>query len=203
MIKLIIFDFDGVIVVGSNEEYFRCYHEALEKVGVHLDSQEERKRILERWSQPYQRELAGLLREYPQHLEKAVEAFEQCYYSPELRENIKLVKGTKDALENLSRKYTLAIASGMYRKMMDPLIEKFGIPYFKKIITNEDINKKEDFKPAPFMISKIMNDLSISQSETIMVGDGKNDVLMAQNAGIIPVVVLTGHLNKKEAEELE
>ncbi len=35
-----------------------------------------------------------------------------------------------------------------------------------------------------------------------MVGDAKNDVLMAQSAGVEPIVVLTGHLKKEEAVEL-
>jgi beta-phosphoglucomutase-like phosphatase (HAD superfamily) len=34
MVKLIIFDFDGVIITGSNEGYFTCYHKALEAIGV-------------------------------------------------------------------------------------------------------------------------------------------------------------------------
>lgn len=36
-----------------------------------------------------------------------------------------------------------------------------------------------------------------------MVGDAANDVLMAQNADILPVVVLTGHLNEEQAKELK
>lgn len=39
-------------------------------------------------------------------------------------------------------------------------------------------------------------------AETIMVGDARNDVMLARNAGILPVVVLTGHLSRFEAEEL-
>ncbi|MBU4245864.1 MAG: HAD hydrolase-like protein, partial [Nanoarchaeota archaeon] len=35
------------------------------------------------------------------------------------------------------------------------------------------------------------------------VGDAKNDVLMARNARIEPIVVLTGHLSKSEAEVLK
>jgi len=34
------------------------------------------------------------------------------------------------------------------------------------------------------------------------VGDAENDVQMARNAGIEPIVVLTGHLNKDKAESL-
>jgi phosphoglycolate phosphatase-like HAD superfamily hydrolase len=47
-----------------------------------------------------------------------------------------------------------------------------------------------------------MRRTGIGKDETIMVGDAKNDVLMAQSAGIKPVVVLTGHLNRNQAEDL-
>ena len=46
MIKLIIFDFDGVIITGSNDGYIKSYHHALESVGVNLEPEEERRRIL-------------------------------------------------------------------------------------------------------------------------------------------------------------
>jgi phosphoglycolate phosphatase-like HAD superfamily hydrolase len=39
-------------------------------------------------------------------------------------------------------------------------------------------------------------------SETNLVGDAKNDVVMDQNAYDLPIVVLTGYLNKIKAEKL-
>ena len=44
---------------------------------------------------------------------------------------------------------------------------------------------------------------NVSSQNAIMVGDAANDVLMAQNADILPVVVLTGHLNEEQAKELK
>lgn len=89
------------------------------------------------------------------------------------------------------------------RKTMDNLIKKFNISYFKKIVTNEDVKKDRDKKPASFMINKILTDLSIYPQETICVGDAKSDVIMARNAKVTPIVVLTGHLTQKEAKELK
>ena len=47
-----------------------------------------------------------------------------------------------------------------------------------------------------------MKGLKFKSSETIFAGDAKNDVLMAQNTHVTPVAVLTGHLDKRQAEEL-
>lgn len=203
MIKLIIFDFDGVIVTGTNEGYFECYHKALQAVGVRLDSQEEKERILAWWGKGYKKQLELLLREHKNLLSDAIKAYEKYYYSPVFFGKIKLVKGANLILKILLQNYTLAIASGMMRKTMDQLIKKFNISYFKKIVTNDDVKKDEDKKPAPFMLNKILKDLSFSPQEAFYVCDAKNDVIMARNAKVTPVVVLTGNLSQKEAQELK
>jgi phosphoglycolate phosphatase-like HAD superfamily hydrolase len=52
------------------------------------------------------------------------------------------------------------------------------------------------------MLKKIMQAQGVLPTETIMVGDAGNDVIMAQAAGVEPIVVLTGHLNEREAHAL-
>lgn len=47
-----------------------------------------------------------------------------------------------------------------------------------------------------------MQDQNIKPEETVFVGDAKSDVEMARAAGVTPIVVLTGHLTKLEAEDL-
>lgn len=202
MVKLIIFDFDGVIITGSNEGYFACYHKALESVGVKLSAEEERKRVLAWWGKGYKQQLQLLLKEHPGLLTPAIKVWDECYESPMFTQNIRLVKGAREALKNLADKYTLAIASGMRRKTMDRLIKEFDIDYFKKIVTNEDVKNIEDMKPAPFMLNKILNELSFPPEEAIFVGDAENDVIMAKRAGVEPVVVLTGHLTDNEARRV-
>ena len=53
------------------------------------------------------------------------------------------------------------------------------------------------------MLEEIMKKQNCTYKETIFVGDAKSDVQMARNARIEPVVVLTGHLSKIEAELLK
>lgn len=203
MIKLIIFDFDGVIITGSNEGYFNCYHKALEKVGIKLDPKEEKKRILDHWGKGYKKQLELLLKEHPNLLEKSTRAYEHYYYQTDLfTKKIKLVLGCKQSLKNLSKKYKLAIASGMMKKTMSDLINKFDIPIFEKIVNIDEIKKEENKKPSPFIINKILEYFSLSKKEAVCVGDAENDVIMARNAGIVPIVVLTGHLTRKEAIKL-
>ena len=73
---------------------------------------------------------------------------------------------------------------------------------FAEIITSHDLKDSSQSKPHPYMVQELMRRCNVTPQETIMVGDAKNDVLMAQVAGVTPVVVLTGHLNRIEAEAL-
>lgn len=204
MIKLVIFDFDGVIITGSNEGYFRCYHKALEKVSVRLEPAEERERILGIWGKGYKPQLEYLLKEHPNLLPKAIKAYESCYYSPIFSKDIRLVSGAYEVLRKLSEEYTLVIVSGMMRKTLDGLLKQFKLAgFFKAVFSSDEIINPDDKKPAPFMLNKVVNELSISKEETVYIGDASSDIAMANNAGITPIVVLTGHLTKTEAEDLK
>ena len=203
MYKLVIFDFDGVIITGSNEGYFICYHKALESVEIHLEPDVERKRILEKWGKGYKLQLDHLLIERPDLTPKAIEAYEKCYYSPLFTKDIKILKGAPSSLKRLAQKYTLAIASGMMRKTLEKYLHKYKISkYFKYVLSSEDIKNADDKKPSPYMLNVVLKHFNESPNNSIYVGDGKGDVEMARNAGIEPAVVLTGHLSESEAQKL-
>jgi phosphoglycolate phosphatase len=88
--------------------------------------------------------------------------------------------------------------------LQERVFPHFKIPdIFTQIISSHDIEDQEMTKPHPHMLETIMKDQGVSPEETIFVGDARTDVLMAYNAHVIPVAVLTGHLNRKEAEELK
>ncbi|MBI2074516.1 MAG: HAD family hydrolase [Candidatus Levybacteria bacterium] len=204
MVKLVIFDFDGVIITGSNEGYFRCYHKTLETVGVSLDPSEERKRILQIWGKGYKYQLQLLLKEHPEILPKAVKIYEKYYWSPLFSINIKLIKGAKGVLTRLSKLYTLVIGAGMRRKRLEILTKQFKLEkYFKIIISNSDIENPDNKKPSPYMLNMIVDRYRVHKNEAIYVTDAKSDVEMALKAGITPVIVLTGHLSKDEAKKLK
>lgn len=204
MIKLIIFDFDGVVIIGSNEGYINCYHKALESVGVILAPDEERRRILARWGKGYKQQLDLLLQEHPHLLEKAITAYEQLYHNTDTFEaKIQLVPGAKETLDRLSKSHTLAIASGMMRKSMEKLLDKFSLKeYFSYVFTIDDLTDISHMKPSPHMVHEIMKLTNNRPEEAICVGDATGDMTMAKAAGVTPVAVLTGHLTKEEAGSL-
>ncbi len=202
MIKLIIFDFDGVIITGSNDGYFACYHKALESVGVVLPFDEERKRILDHWGKGHRQQLVYLLEEHPELVNDAVKAYEQYYHDTDLFfSKIRLIDGAKKTLDSLVKSYMLALATGMMRVSLDHFLKEFRVTeYFKYVMSIDDIPDLKDRKPSSYMIDEIRKQAKVSHEETICVGDSENDIVMAHNAYVTPVAVLSGNMNKQDAE---
>lgn len=203
MIKLVIFDWDDVFTLGAKQGYFELYHEVLTDLSVHLDPKIEQQRILAKWSKHYREELKELLQENPHMLDKACRLFKEKFFSDTVINSLIEIPGVNKLLERLSKKYILCIATGQHPKNLKKIISKFNIPkVFSQTITTYDISDPKKQKPHPYTLEKIIKTQRVKPEETIFVGDASNDVLMAQNAGVTPVVVLTGHLSKKEAEKL-
>lgn len=204
MIKLIIFDWDDVLTLGSKEGYFRCYHETLVELGIHLSPEEEKKRILAKWSKPHREELAELLKENLNLLDKACEIYEGKLFGSTFVDSLSILNGTVPLLKRLSKKYVLCVATGMHPKILrERVMPKFGIPQvFSQTISTYDIEDTTKHKPDAYIARTILSSQNVRAEEAILVGDAKDDVLMAKNAGIIPVVVLTGHLRREEAEKM-
>lgn len=204
MIKLIIFDWDDVIILGSKEGYYNCYRETLLELGVVLDEKEMDIRIRRKWGQPFKTELKELLIEKPDLLDQACDVYQKHKYGKTFIHSLREVVGVNNLLNKLRQKYMLAVATANQQKMLSIIIDTFGIPnVFSQIITAHDKDIPPDkTKPHPYMLQLILEKHKIKPSEAIYIGDAENDVLMARNAGVEPIVVLTGHLSRKEAEML-
>lgn len=203
MIRLIIFDWDDVITLGSTEGYYACYREALESLGVAIPEDEMQRRIKRRWGQPYPEVFRELLAERPELQGAACDRFSRHFWGDTFVGKLREVRGANESLLALSARFTLAVASGNHPDMIrKKIIPAFGIPdVFRGMITSFDV-PVEKTKPDPHMLVKLMENLGFSPDETVYVGDAENDVRMAHASGAAPVVVLTGHLDKRQAEAL-
>lgn len=204
-IKLIIFDWDDVFTIGSIRGYFACYHNALIGVSVHLSAKEEERRIVKKWGRSHREELGSLLEENPELVDEACKIYEQNLFGNTFIDCLSIIPGLPEFLQRLQKNnYVLAVATGAHPIILrNHVMPKFNIPdVFSQIITPYDIDDPEKTKPHPHIAQLIMKTQGFTPEETILVGDAKSDVLMAQAANITPVVVLSGHLNKNEAEKL-
>jgi HAD superfamily hydrolase (TIGR01509 family) len=204
MIKLIIFDWDDVFTLGAIEGYYRCTHEALRAVGVAMPEVEERRLMKETWSLGHKEQLQEILKDHPDKVQKAIEVYETHWFGNTFVDCLRIIPGTQRFLQNLATKYKLAVVTGGHPSVLkQQIFPRFHIPdVFTAVVTIYDLDDPELVKPHPFMARKIMKDTGVTPQETVVVGDGKSDVQMARNAGVEPLVVLTGLLTREEAEGL-
>lgn len=205
MLKLIIFDWDDVFTIGSTEGYFKCYHKALASVGFNLDPQEEKRRIQANWGKHPDAVLTGLLLERPDLLGQAANQYGELIMGGTFLNCLSPVEGSATLLNRLKDSFTICLATGVNPQLLrEKIIPRFGFPnVFSQVVSAYDIKDPEKGKPHPYMVQEILGTQNVAPQEAILVGDAQNDVLMARAAEVIPVVVLTGHLTREEAEGLE
>jgi len=204
MIELIVFDWDDVFTLGSTTGYYKCYHEALSGVGVTLNPDEENERIRSKWGSGHAAQLEDLLREHPDLVPKAVTLYEEHFFGDIFVDSLDVVPGSQELVGDLAKDYKLAIATGGHPQVLkERILTKFHFPdVFSQIVTIYDIDDIKHAKPHPYMLEKILETQQVSFENAVMVGDARNDVLMARAAKVEPIVVLTGHLDRQGAEGL-
>jgi phosphoglycolate phosphatase len=204
MIRLAIFDWDDVFTIGSKEGYFACYYAALEALGIAMDEAEARKRILERWGSPHRVEFMSLLREHTDLVDAACLEYERQYQGSTFLSHLRTPGDLTPLLLRLHETRKLGIATGQNPTFLqERVFPMFKIPaVFDVIMTAYDVPSPAYHKPHPFMIERIMDETGIPAGETVMVGDARQDMEMAFNAGVRSVAVLTGHLTREAATKL-
>lgn len=124
-------------------------------------------------------------------------------YQKVSRENIGLIKihdGMLELLQKLNESgYNCALCTGKDRSRTIEILQYFNIEHlFKIVICSDDV---ETPKPHPESLLLIMNELGAMKSDTVMIGDGVNDILSAKNAGIYSIAVTWGDVSKVELQK--
>jgi phosphoglycolate phosphatase-like HAD superfamily hydrolase len=203
MVKLIIFDWDDVITIGSKEGYYACYGKTLKDLGLDISFTEMEKGIILKWGRTHRETLSEILKPYPELLDKACEIYEGHLFGDTFIDALSILPGTNELLSRLAKKFILGVTTGEHPKVFkEKVIPKFQIPeVFSQIIFAYDVETAKQ-KPDPYTVNAILEKQHILPQDAVVVGDGANDVIMAIKAQVEPIVVLTGHLNREKAESL-
>ncbi len=102
---------------------------------------------------------------------------------------IPLFAGARETIADLHRAgYLLGVATGKNRNGLErALLSSEMKPYFHATRTAEQTVSKPD----PTMLFELMEELGVSASRTLMIGDTSHDLLLAQNAQVD--VIAMGH----------
>jgi phosphoglycolate phosphatase-like HAD superfamily hydrolase len=203
-LKLIICDFDGVFNLNSMQAYYEVYSLTLKDIGSDLDDNDAKTKIDENWGSSHIEILAALTRNAPEQLNDAIRSYEG-FLAEVFPELIKPVLGAPEMLGRMAVRYTFALDTAadpniLFKKVMPKLGIKPEL-FQGSIITARDLHDKRLAKPDPYTVNKLLKRNGVDASEAIMVGDSGADVLAALQAGVEPVVPLTGNLTADQARE--
>ena len=164
MIKLIIFDLDGVLVEAKNI-HFDALNEALGEYAISWDEHLSRYDGLKTIQKL---EMLSTNKGLPKELYSSIWNEKQKLTLKKLKQ-LKSSDRLINMMENLSNDYKIAVCSNSIRKTVLTVLSKLGImEYMDFVISNEDV---QNSKPHPEMYWKAISKMSCLPGETLIVED--------------------------------
>lgn len=197
MIKAVIFDMDGVII-DSESVCDRTWQAALSEAGFTDDKDAINKCRGTNYSDSciILHELYG--NDFP--AEKFMERSSELFHQIEKSQGIPLMPFTKEILEYLAPKYTLALASSTKEASVCRLLKGHGIlDYFKTLTTGDMVCHS---KPDPEIYRLACDSIGLLPQECVAVEDSPNGIKSACAAGLKTVMVPDRMEPDKEIAEL-
>ncbi len=193
--KLVIFDYDGVIM---NTFGITCkvYEKLAEENNVEFANNPEFFRDLLEVDWNISLDKLGIMdKEKRKRAETIFFDFMTLY-----KDDIKIYPGIKDVLEKLQGKVKLVIASNNSFPEIKSKLEREGLlKYFDYIF---DIQHGR--KPETGQLLSAMKKFDVKPGETVLVGDMDGDVLVGRRAGLKNVIAVTyGYHPKKKLEKAD
>lgn len=180
MIKVIIFDFDGLLV-NSQPLQFRAYNEVFSAEGApmsHKDWEEwvQNSYSVKQWIDKNELDLD------PEEIRKKKHAI----YKNLIKKEIELKPGAKDLVMRLGEKYRLCIGSASSKENIITILESFGIKEkFEEVFSCLGTKK---VKPFPDVFLKAAEDMGVGADECIVFEDSVAGLEAAKAAGMKCVV---------------
>ncbi len=179
MIKLIIFDYDGVIVDSFNDNF-----EIYKKIFLELDTKIKPKNLDE-----FKKVYGASYKEMHKTVGIKEEDFDKVdeIYERELK-NVqpKPFSKMKEVLAELSKKYKLVVVSANYSEHIKKTLNAFGLlSFFDAIIGNTGL----DLPSKDVLFLNVLEQFNIRPHETISIGDREIDFILSKRAGINNVIL--------------
>lgn len=182
MIKLILFDYDGVIV-DSFPTIYNVYRIMVKELGI-----KKFPATLEEFRQIYGRNY----RKCYENLGISADKYEQAgqiFKREVVKQKPKLFAGIDNVIKELSKKYKLVIVSANHKEEVEQKLKKKKLTQYFSFISGIDTAVNPNFKKAE-IYGNILKKYNVSVDEVIVIGDRDIDVDNAREAGIDNVLIV-------------
>lgn len=177
MIRLIIFDLDGVLV-ETKDLHFKALNSALANFGYDEISYKDHISIYDGKSTMTKLGMMGITNDAAQLVNKRKQEYTSEMLKTELSPNEDLKNTLLDLCED---GYELRIASNSVRQTIETVVEVLGLEdIFDGLVSNQDVINS---KPNPEMYLKCMIDSEVGPRETIIIEDSYVGRQGAYNSG--------------------
>lgn len=203
MLKAVIFDFDGVIA-DTEPVHLQAFQLTLGEDGISLTAEDYYANYLAYDDKTFfKRILQDREHGHDEALIMELMVRKSGHYENLIKDNVEILPGVKDFLEDIRGKYRLAIGSGALRREILDILEFGGIAdFFEVIVSAEDI---ENCKPAPDVFIEVLGRLNESDegtepilpAECLVIEDSVSGVQAALAAGMKCLAVTNSYSAKE------
>lgn len=195
MVKALIFDFDGVIVL-SEQARFSTLQKIAQRYGVSIPDSDF-KNIVGRTTVNFFKLFVENVSE--ETLQMITSDFKR-EFKDKIVNFVTPVPATIDFIKSYSGDKALAVASGSTNAVLEAVLKHFGIfDKFAYIIGQEHVTKH---KPDPEVYTLTATHLGVSPSDCIVIEDTAVGAQAALNAGMSAYVFLNGTNSKIEFDDV-
>ncbi len=193
MIKALIFDYNGVLVLDL-DIHIDAYLKLFDEKEYHVSREILREN---QWMTQEDKMKTILGKDFTEELFiKLIEEKRKIY-----REILHDYKFIPDNLEKtlgaLAKKFRLAISSSTFIGDMGFAFSDY-MHFFDPILTDKDIEKH---KPDPSLLLKTAKILNVKPEECAYIGDAPTDMEAAKNAGMMGIGITTGFDSKEDIKK--
>ena len=193
MIKVIIFDLDGVLV-DTKLIHFEALNSALKKYNFDEISIDDHVKIFDGLPTIEKLKLLKKNKKIPKKFFSKIQKFKQKITSEILKRKIKKNNKIIKIMKNLHNKYKIVVATNAVNSTLNICLNKLGIEkYVDFKLSNEDINEP---KPNPEIYLRIFIKFGIYPSEALIIEDSHygREAAISSGAKLLPI---------KKIEELD
>ncbi len=192
LVKAVLFDLDGTLV-DSLPELYHGVHTVLSDMGLKAPSQEAVGAMIGRGILVLVQRLCAALG-IAVESEQGRDLFDRLLkaWSESGGRHMAFYPGVIEGVEQLKGKgIRVALVTNKQRSLTVEFLQSRGLEsLFDTVVAGDDCPNN---KPAPDMLIRAMTEMNVCASETVMVGDSRNDALAGRAAGVSVALVETGY----------